>query len=126
MLTLCFESDIQRVENAYKNLGVNDQVSGANFLFFDEKDVVGFMRIQIDGHTAFCEKTFFLPTVEDGDKEFFVRVMFAKFQTIAPIIIRFDGIHPELKEFGFEEINGGMEILSNQINLHNKCPDKKD
>lgn len=121
MLTLSFELNPDKLQKAYETLSLNEAVSGANFLFFDETDVVGLMRTAIVGTTVVVNKVVFLNGVEDGDKEFFVRSMFFKFINAAPAVIAFHGEHKELESFGFVFDGEYMKILSSNINLHNCC-----
>ncbi len=123
MLTIKFETDKNTLEAIYANLEFCENVSGANFVFYDQNQAVGLWRLHFAGENALTDKICFLKSVQDEDKNFFVRAMLFKFQTGAPILLRIKGVHKELAVFDFLEKDGNMQIMTDKINLHKCCKD---
>lgn len=129
MLTVRFENIGKKVEILYEKLGLSQPPCGANFVMYDGNDSVALWRMQIiveNGQTVgVIDKIAFLPSVEIGDKTFFVHAMFFKLQEGAPMLLRINGEHKELERFGFEFDGKNMQIISSNINLHYSCGVKK-
>lgn len=122
MLTVRFEQG-DSVDNIYAKLSLSQRPSGANFVMYDEDSPVALWRMHMieDGRVGLIDKIAFLPDVAQQDRLFFVHAMFFKLSEGAPIILRVNGEHHELLKFGFEPVNGNMEICSKNINLHYAC-----
>lgn len=123
MLTVRYETN-QDCKKIYEILGVNEEVIGTNFIMYDVDAPVALFRIRLQNEeepVAIIDKIHFLDSVEEGDKTFFIHAIFYKLIDGAPIKLRILGIKEEYKKFGFEEVNGNMEIISKDINLHYMC-----
>lgn len=123
MLTVRFENNSEMVE-IFKVFGIDNEPAGTNFVMYDEKTPVAYwqMHIEIDSEpVAVIDKIFFLEGVEEGDKKFFIHAIFFKLIEGTPIKIRVKGIDNSYKQYGFEEVNGNMEVYSKNINLHYMC-----
>ena len=120
MLTLVYVQEKDRLEKIYGDIAPNEQVSGANFIFLDEGNPVGFMRVKIEDGIL-VDAVRFLPQVELGDKLFFIHAMFYKFGLGAPTEIRFKGEHKALILYGFSFKDGYMRAITTEINLHGYC-----
>ncbi len=111
----------------YKVLGLQEECVGANFVMYDEKEPVALWRMKIlfeEKPIGLVDRVVFKDGVEDGDKLFFVHAMFFKLIEGAPMTIRVGGVHNELERFGFEVVDGNMEVYSKDINLHYMCASK--
>ena len=120
MLTLAYVQDKEALDKIYQTLSSDEPKEGANFVFFDEGNPVGYMRVRVEG-AVFVDSVNFLPTVEAGDRLFFIHAMFYKFGLGAPVEIRFKGERKELEAYGFKVSEGHTSAMSNQINLHVYC-----
>ena len=120
MLTLVYVQDKEQLEKIYGEIAPTDEISGANFVFLDDEKPVGFMRVKIDGGIL-VDGVRFLPSVEVGDKLFFIHAMFFKFGLGAPMEIRFKGERKELTLYGFTFKDGYMRAITTEINLHGYC-----
>ncbi len=123
MLTIKYRN-LDEVLVDYAVLKLEDVPNGANFVMYDGDAPVALWRMSVSVDATPCatvEKVYFLESVEEGDKLFFVHAIFFKLIEGAPLMIKFNGVHDTLKRFGFEEIDGNMVILSKNINLHYRC-----
>jgi len=124
MLTVKFLS-VSEVAPIYNTLRVDGEPFGSNFVMYDETTPVALMRLTLKaegGETVgVIENIVFADGVEEGDKTFFLHAMFFKFREGAPLRLRIPGERKEFEKFGFEFINGNMEINSNDINLYYNC-----
>ena len=120
MLTLVYVQEKEQLEKIYGEIAPTDEISGANFVFLDDEKPVGFMRVKIDGGIL-VDGVRFLPSVEVGDKLFFIHAMFFKFGLGAPMEIRFKGERKELTLYGFTFKDGYMRAITTEINLHGYC-----
>ena len=120
MLTLVYVQEKEQLEKIYGEFAPTDEISGANFVFLDDEKPVGFMRVKIDGDIL-VDGVRFLPSVEVGDKLFFIHAMFFKFGLGAPMEIRFKGERKELTLYGFTFKDGYMRAITTEINLHGYC-----
>lgn len=123
MLTVRFIS-VADVKNVYDLLGVEGEPFGSNFVMFDGDTPVALWRMKVVAErepVGIIRDIVFVDGVEDGDKTFFLHAMFFKLTEGAPIKLRIEGIKPEFKKFGFEEVDGDMETFSENINLHYMC-----
>ena len=120
MLTLVYVQEKEQLEKIYGEIAPTDEISGANFVFLDDEKPVGFMRVKIDGDIL-VDGVRFLPSVEVGDKLFFIHAMFFKFGLGAPMEIRFKGERKELTLYGFTFKDGYMRAITTEINLHGYC-----
>lgn len=120
MLTLVYVQEKEQLEKIYGEIAPTDEISGANFVFLDDEKPVGFMRVKIDGGIL-VDSVRFLPSVEVGDKLFFIHAMFFKFGLGAPMEIRFKGERKELTLYGFTFKDGYMRAITTEINLHGYC-----
>jgi hypothetical protein len=120
MLTLAYVQERDALDKIYHSLSSTESQEGANFVFFDEGNPVGYMRVRVDG-AVIVDSVKFLPSVEAGDRLFFIHAMFYKFGLGAPVEIRFKGEHKELEPYGFSICEGYTSAISNQINLHVYC-----
>lgn len=126
MLTVKYAED-SVAKDIYRVLDIKNECSGANFVMYDEGEPVALWRMKIlfeDKPIGLVDKVVFKEGVEDGDKLFFVHAMFFKLIEGAPMTIRVSGVHKELERFGFENVDGNMEIYSKNINLHYMCGSK--
>lgn len=123
MLTLAYAQDVNSLTNAYALLGVEDSPVGCNFLFLDDGEVVGLMRIKFED-CAVVDLVRFANGVEIGDKIFFIHAILYKLKIGAPVRLFVRGLHEELKPYGFVEDGDGMSIVTNEINLHGNCKGK--
>lgn len=120
MLTLAYVQDKDALDKIYQTLDSKESQDGANFVFYDEGNPVGYMRVKVTG-AALVDSVKFLPSVEMGDRLFFIHAMFYKFGLGAPVEIRFKGERKELESYGFKVSEGYTSAISNQINLHVYC-----
>jgi len=123
MLTVRFENNSDCI-SIYKQISLNDEVSGTNFVMYDEQTPVAVFKMHIvleDQPVAVIDRIFFKDGVEEGDKIFFKHAIFFKLIEGTPILIRIEGINEEFKKYGFVENNGNMEVISKEINLHYMC-----
>ena len=123
MLTVRFENNNNMVQ-IFEVLCVKKIPCGTNFVMYDENNPVAYWQMHIElspSPVAVIDEIFFKEDVEDGDKKFFVHAIFYKLIEGAPLQVRINGLHNELKKFGFVEINGNMEVYSKNINLHYMC-----
>ncbi len=111
---------------AYAALKLCEESNGANFVFFEDDEVVGLMRIFVKEDKALIDKIVFLPEVEEGDKKFFVHVMLLKLHDATPLTVRLEGEIKELLPYGFHFENGGTEAFSKDIDVHTNCGGKND
>lgn len=123
MLTVKFEEKSDELKPLYDSLNLGLNVSGANFVFYDETQAVGLWRIKFSGNEAVVDAIVFDKNVDKDDKNFFIRAMLYKLQLGAPVLLRIKGAHKEFEIFGFEETDDDMQIMTNEINLHKYCKD---
>lgn len=127
MLTLGFEIDKSKVKSVYVSLGIDEEPSGVNVIYYDEQRAVGFLRMKLEDETVVLDKIVFDDAVETGDKDFFIRGTFFKLINRAPVLVKIKGNHDELKTFGFTYGEDGyMSVLSSSISLCGGCASKKD
>ncbi len=120
MLTLAYVQEKDELERIYSLVSPGEKVDGANFVFLDEGEPVGYMRVKVDSEIL-VDAVRFLPEVEHGDKIFFIHAMFFKFGFGAPTAIKFKGEHKELEIYGFSYEDGFMRAITTEINLHGYC-----
>jgi len=120
MLTLAYVQEKDELKKIYSSISPDKTVDGANFIFLDEGNPVGYMRVKVDG-SILVDAVRFLPTVEIGDRLFFIHAMFFKFGLGAPTEIKFKGEHKELVLYGFTYEDGYMRAITTEINLHGYC-----
>lgn len=120
MLTLAYVYEKDKLDHIYKTISPDEEVCGANFVFLDDEKPVGYMRVKVDD-SILVDAVRFLPTVEMGDKIFFIHAMFYKFGFGAPTEIKFKGEHKELVLYGFTYRDGYMRAITTEINLHATC-----
>ena len=120
MLTLSYVYAKDELDKIYSSISPDEAVEGANFVFLDDGNPVGYMRVKIDTGIL-VDAVRFLDGVEIGDKLFFIHAMFYKFSRGAPTEIRFKGERKELKLYGFTFKDGYTTAITTDINLHGYC-----
>lgn len=121
MLTVRFETELSGI---YRKLGVEGEPFGSNFVMYDGDEPVALWRMRIlfeQEPVGLIESVRFLDTVDEGDRTFFMHAMFFKLIESAPIRLRVEGEKDEYRKFGFQLVDGNMEINSKDINLHYMC-----
>lgn len=121
MLTVRFETDLSAI---YRTLGIEGEPFGSNFVMYDGDKPVALWRMKIvleDMPVGVIESVRFLDTVDEDDRTFFMHAMFFKLSEGSPIRLRVEGERDEYRKFGFQPVDGNMEINSTDINLHYRC-----
>lgn len=125
MLTLCFQRELNNLGGLYRDLGIDGNPAGANFVFLDDDKQVGLMRIRFQKQEAVVDAVRFLPSVSDEDKDFFFRAMLFKLSLGAEVTLVFNGEYSQLQKFGFILNNGKTAVSTAKINLHSDCGKRK-
>lgn len=120
MLQVIFSTDKTQLNKIYKKLLPNQKIEGANFLLIENEIPIGVCKIELSNCATISEIEILEEKNSPKVMDFFVRTILYKL-SFNKMLVKIESVDEKWKQFGFEEQDGQMVVLSSDIEFPSDC-----